>query len=157
MARIARVMGMKVITYSRTVREEGKALAEYVSLDELFERSDVISLHCPLFPETKGIINADNIAKMKDGVIILNTSRGPLINEQDLADALKSGKVYAAGMDVVSVEPMQADNPLLSAPNCFITPHMAWMTKEARIRLIDIAVNNLRAFLDGKPINNVAG
>ncbi len=156
-ARIARAMGMNVITYSRTVREEGKALAEYVSLDELFERSDVISLHCPLFPETKGIINADNIAKMKDGVIILNTSRGPLINEQDLADALKSGKVYAAGMDVVSVEPMQADNPLLSAPNCFITPHMAWMTKEARIRLIDIAVNNLRAFLDGKPINNVAG
>ena len=117
----------------------------------------MISLHCPLFPETKGIINADNIAKMKDGVIILNTSRGPLINEQDLADALKSGKVYAAGMDVVSIEPMQADNPLLSAPNCFITPHMAWMTKEARIRLIDIAVNNLRAFLDGKPINNVAG
>ena len=156
-ARIARAMGMNVITYSRTVREEGKALAEYVSLDELFERSDVISLHCPLFPETKGIINADNIAKMKDGVIILNTSRGPLINEQDLADALKSGKVYAAGMDVVSVEPMQADNPLLSAPNCFITPHMAWMTKEARIRLIDIAVNNLRTFLDGKPINNVAG
>ena len=153
----ARALGMKVLAYSRSVREEGKALADYVSLDELLAKSDVISLHCPLFPETKGIISKDSIAKMKDGVIILNTSRGPLINEQDLADALKSGKVYAAGMDVVSVEPMQADNPLLSAPNCFITPHMAWMTKEARIRLIDIAVNNLRAFLDGKPINNVAG
>ena len=156
-ARIARAMGMNVITHSRTVREEGKAPAEYVSLDELFARADVISLHCPLFPETKNIINADNIAKMKDGVIILNTSRGPLINEADLAAALKSGKVYAAGVDVVSEEPMRADNPLLTAPNCFITPHMAWMPTEARTRLIDIAVNNLRAFISGNPINNVAG
>lgn len=155
-ARIAKAMGMNVIAYSRSVREEGKKLADYVSIDELFARSDVISLHCPLFPETQGIINADNIAKMKDGVIILNTSRGPLINEQDLADALESGKVYAAGVDVVSVEPMQAENPLLSAPNCFITPHMAWMTTEARMRLIDIAVNNVRAYVQGKPINNVA-
>ena len=156
-ARIARAMGMNVITHSRTVREEGKALAEYVSLDELFARADVISLHCPLFPETKNIINADNITKMKDGVIILNTSRGPLINEADLAAALKSGKVYAAGVDVVSEEPMRADNPLLTAPNCFITPHMAWMPTEARSRLIDIAVNNLRAYISGNPINNVAG
>ena len=156
-ARIARAFGMNVITYSRSVREEGKLLAEYVSLDELFAQSDVISLHCPLFPETKGIINSQNIAKMKDGVIILNTSRGPVINEADLAEALKSGKVYAAGMDVVSVEPMQADNPLLSAPNCFITPHMAWMSTEARTRLIGIAENNIRAFLAGSPINNVAG
>ena len=156
-ARIARAMGMNVITHSRSVREEGKALAEYVSLDELFARADVISLHCPLFPETKNIINAGNIAKMKDGVIILNTSRGPLINEADLAAALKSGKVYAAGVDVVSEEPMRADNPLLTAPNCFITPHMAWMPTEARTRLINIAVNNLRAFISGDPINNVAG
>ena len=111
----------------------------------------------PDFPETKDLINAENIAKMKDGVIILNTSRGPLINETDLAAALKSGKVYAAGVDVVSEEPMQADNPLLTAPNCFITPHMAWMPTAARKRLIDIAVNNLRAFLSGSPINNVAG
>ena len=154
---IARAFGMDVITYSRSVREEGKILADYVSLDALFARSDVISLHCPLFPETKGLINAENIAKMKDGVIILNTSRGPVINEADLTEALKSGKVYAAGMDVVSVEPMQADNPLLSAPNCFITPHMAWMSTEARTRLIDIAVNNIRAYLAGAPINNVAG
>ena len=155
--RIARAFGMNVITYSRTVREEGKALADYVPLDELFSRSDVISLHCPLFPETKGIINAESIAKMKDGVIILNTSRGPLINEKDLANALTAGKVYAAGVDVVSEEPMRADNPLLSAPRCFITPHMAWMPTEARRRLIDIAVNNVRAFLAGSPINNVAG
>ena len=116
----------------------------------------MISLHCPLFPETKGIINAESIAKMKDGVIILNTSRGPLINEKDLADALSSGKVYAAAMDVVSEEPMRADNPLLGAPRCIITPHMAWMPTEARIRLINIAVNNVRAFLGGAPINNVA-
>ena len=153
---IARAFGMNVIAYSRTVREEGKALADYVTLDELLSRADVISLHCPLFPETKEIINAGNIAKMKDGVIILNTGRGPLINEADLADALKTGKVYAAGVDVVSEEPMRADNPLLSAPNCIITPHMAWMPTEARIRLINIAVNNVRAFLSGQPINNVA-
>lgn len=156
-ARIAKAMGMNILAHSRSVREEGKALAEYVPLDELLAKSDVISLHCPLFPETKGIINAENIAKMKDGVIILNTSRGPLINEADLAEALKSGKVYAAGVDVVSIEPMQADNPLLSAPNCFITPHMAWMSTEARTRLIDIAVNNIRAYLAGAPVNNVAG
>ena len=155
-AGIACALGMNVIAYSRTVREEGKALADYVTLDELLSRADVISLHCPLFPETKEIINAGNIAKMKDGVIILNTGRGPLINEADLADALKTGKVYAAGVDVVSEEPMRADNPLLSAPNCIITPHMAWMPTEARIRLINIAVNNVRAFLSGQPINNVA-
>ena len=154
-ARIARAMGMNVLACSRSVREEGKALANYVSLDELLAKSDVISLHCPLFPETKNIINKTNITKMKDGVIILNTSRGPLINEVDLASALQSGKVYAAGVDVVSEEPIREDNPLLSAPNCFITPHMAWMPTEARTRLIDIAVNNVRAFLNGKPINNV--
>ena len=154
-ARIGRAFGMKVLAYSRSVREEAKALGTYVTLDELLAESDVISLHCPLFPETKGIIRKENIEKMKDGVIILNTSRGPLINEQDLTDALRSGKVYAAGMDVVSEEPMRADNPLLQAPNCFITPHMAWMPTEARIRLINIAVNNIRAFLAGEPVNSV--
>ena len=154
-ARIARAFGMKVIAYSRTVREEGKALADYVTLDELLAQSDVITLHCPLFPETKGIINKESIAKMKDGVILLNTSRGPLVNEADLADALRSGKVYAAGVDVVSEEPMREDNPLLTAPECFITPHMAWMSKEARTRLIDIAVNNVRQFLAGTPVNVV--
>ncbi len=155
-ARIAKALGMNVIAYSRSVREEGKALADYVTLDELLAKSDVISLHCPLFPETKGIINKDTIAKMKDGVIILNTSRGPMINEQDLADALRSGKVYAAGVDVVSSEPIAADNPLLSAPNCSFTPHLAWMTTAARTRLLGIATENIRAFLAGAPINNVA-
>ena len=154
-ARIAKAFGMKVIAYSRTVREEGKALADYVTLDELLARSDVITLHCPLFPETKGIINKESIAKMKDGVILLNTSRGPLVNEADLAEALRSGKVYAAGIDVVSEEPMREDNPLLTAPECFITPHMAWMSKEARTRLIDIAVNNIRQWMNGTAINVV--
>lgn len=154
-AKIARALGMNVIAYSRSVREEGKALAEYVTLDELLKTADVISLHCPLFPETKGIICKESIAKMKDGVIILNTSRGPLINEADLAEALRSGKVYAAGMDVVSEEPMRDDNPLLTAPDCFITPHMAWMPTEARSRLIDIAVSNVRAWISGSPINDV--
>ena len=154
-ARIAKAFGMKVIAYSRTVREEGKALADYVTLDELLARSDVITLHCPLFPETKGIINKESIAKMKDGVILLNTSRGPLVNEADLAEALCSGKVYAAGIDVVSEEPMREDNPLLTAPECFITPHMAWMSKEARTRLIDIAVNNIRQWMNGTAINVV--
>ncbi len=154
-ARIAKAFGMKVIAYSRTVREEGKALADYVTLDELLARSDVITLHCPLFPETKGIINKESIAKMKDGVILLNTSRGPLVNEADLAEALRSGKVYAAGIDVVSEEPMREDNPLLTAPECFITPHMAWMSKEARTRLIDIAVNNIRQWTNGTAINVV--
>ncbi len=154
-ARIAKAFGMKVIAYSRTVREEGKALADYVTLDELLARSDVITLHCPLFPETKGLINKESIAKMKDGVILLNTSRGPLVNEADLAEALRSGKVYAAGIDVVSEEPMREDNPLLTAPECFITPHMAWMSKEARTRLIDIAVNNIRQWMNGTAINVV--
>ena len=154
-ARIAKAFGMQVIACSRTVREEGKALAEYVTLDELLSRSDVISLHCPLFPETKGIINKESIAKMKDGVILLNTSRGPLVNEADLAEALRSGKVYAAGVDVVSEEPMREDNPLLTAPECFITPHMAWMSKEARTRLIGIAVNNVRAWQAGEAVNVV--
>ena len=154
-ARIAKAFGMKVIAYSRTVREEGKALADYVTLDELLARSDVITLHCPLFPETKGLINKESIAKMKDGVILLNTSRGPLVNEADLAEALRSGKVYAAGIDVVSEEPMREDNPLLTAPECFITPHMAWMSKEARTRLIDIAVNNIRQWINGTAINVV--
>lgn len=155
-ARIAKAFGMNVLAYSRSVREEAKDLGTYVSLDELLAKSDVISLHCPLFPETKGIINSANIAKMKDGVIIINTSRGPLINEQDLADALRSGKVYSAGVDVVSEEPMKDDNPLMDAPRCIITPHMAWMPTEARIRLINIAVGNVKAFVESKPINQVA-
>ncbi len=147
---IAKAFGMEVIAYDAFVQAE-----ESVSLDELFARSDVISLHCPLFPETEGIINSASIAKMKDGVIIINTSRGPLIVEQDLADALNSDKVYAAAVDVVSAEPIKADNPLLKAKNCIITPHIAWAPRESRQRLMDIAVENLRSFLAGNPVNVV--
>lgn len=151
--RIAHALGMNVVVYDHHKKEH--PYAEYVNLDELFARSDVIALHCPLFPETREIINKDNIAKMKKGVIIINNSRGPLINEEDLAEALKSGDVYAAGLDVVSSEPIAADNPLLNAPNCIITPHISWAPKESRKRLMDIAVDNLKAFLDGDPINVV--
>ena len=127
----------------------------YGSLDEVFANSDVIALHCPLFPETEGIINKDSIGKMKDGVMIINNSRGPLIVEDDLRDALNSGKVGAAAVDVVSVEPIRMDNPLLSARNCIITPHIAWAPKESRQRLMDIAVGNLKAFRDGIMMNVV--
>jgi glycerate dehydrogenase len=153
--RIAKALNMKVIAHDSQITDSGKAIADYVSLDELFARSDVIALHCPLFPSTQGIINKNTIAKMKDGVIIINNSRGPLVVEQDLADALNSGKVYAAGLDVVSTEPIKEDNPLLKAKNCVITPHISWAPKESRQRLMDIAVNNLRAFIDGKPLNVV--
>lgn len=152
---IAKAMGMRVIASDSHPNDAGRAIAEYVDLDTLLKTSDVISLHCPLFPETEGIINKDNIAKMKDGVIILNNSRGPLIVEHDLADALNSGKVYAAGLDVVSNEPIHGDNPLLKAKNCIITPHISWAPKESRQRLMDIAVNNLAQFLKGTPANVV--
>ncbi len=115
----------------------------------------MIFLHCPLFPETEGIINKDTIAKMKDGVILINNSRGPLIVEQDLAEALNTGKVYAAGLDVVSSEPIRGDNPLLNAKNCLITPHISWAPKESRERLMNIATENLRAFLEKTPVNVV--
>lgn len=151
--RIAHALGMNVLAFDSHSKEH--AYAKYVTLDELFSQSDVIALHCPLFPETKEIINKENISKMKKGVIIINNSRGMLINEKDLAEALKSGDVYAAGLDVVSSEPIATDNPLLNAPNCIITPHISWAPKESRKRLMDIAVNNLKAFLDGDPINVV--
>lgn len=153
--RIARALGMRVLAYDSRPSDAGRAIAEYVPLDELLANSDVISLHCPLFPETEGIVNKANIARMKDGVILLNNSRGPLVVEQDLSDALNSGKVYAAGLDVVSTEPIRSDNPLLKAKNCFITPHISWAPRESRQRLMDIAVENLRAFLAGAPVNVV--
>ena len=153
--RIARALGMNVIATDSHMDEEGAKIAAYVSQDELFAASDVIALHCPLLPSREGIINRENIAKMKDGVILLNNSRGPLVVEADLAEALKSGKVYAAGLDVVSVEPLRGDNPLLDAPNCFITPHISWASLASRKRLMDIAVNNLAEFLKGTPINVV--
>ena len=153
--RIAKALGMRIIACSRSQCDEGREIGEYVELDRLLAESDVISLHCPLFPETTGIINEAAIAKMKEGVIILNTSRGPLIDEQALADALCSGKVRGAAVDVVSREPILPDNPLLSAPNCIITPHMAWAQGEARQRIIDITAENIGAFLAGKPRNVV--
>ena len=154
-ARIARALCMEVIANDIVETEDGAKYAKYVSKDELYARSDVISLHTPLFPETTGMINKETISKMKDGVIILNNARGPLIDQQDLADALNSGKVYAAGLDVVATEPIKGDNPLLKAKNCFITPHISWAPRESRGRLMDIAVNNLKGFLEGKPVNVV--
>jgi len=153
--KIAKALGMKVIACDSVPDEQGKEIAEYVDLDTLLSSSDVISLHCPLFPETEGIICKETIAKMKDGVILLNNSRGPLLNEQDVADALNSGKIYAAGLDVVSIEPIREDNPLLKAENCFITPHISWAPKEARARIMETTVANVKAYLDGSPVNVV--
>ncbi len=154
-ARMAKAFGMNILAAGSRPTDEGRAIAEYVEMDELFAKSDVISLHCPLFPNTKGIICKENIDKMKDGVIVLNSSRGPLVVEQDLADALRSGKVKAAAVDVVSAEPMTNDNPLLTAPNCIITPHIAWAPKEARQRIMNTTAQNIEAFLNGDPINVV--
>ena len=154
-ARIAAALGMRVLAYDQHENEFGKQFGEYVTLERLLAESDVISMHCPLFPETEGMINRQTIAQMKDGVIFINTSRGQLVNEQDLADALNSGKIYAAGLDVVYTEPIQVNNPLLKARNCQITPHIAWAPKESRRRLMDIAVDNLRQFAAGTPVNTV--
>lgn len=155
-ARIAQALGMKVLAYD--TYQNPQLVSEtctYASLDQVFASSDVIALHCPLFPETEGIINKDTIGKMKDGVMIINNSRGPLIVESDLRDALNSEKVAGAAVDVVSAEPISMDNPLLDAANCIITPHIAWAPKESRQRLMDLAVENLHAFLSGAPQNVV--
>lgn len=152
-AKLAEAFGMKVLVHSRTARPE--LGYEFTDLDTLLSQSDVVSLHCPLFPETEGLIRKETIAKMKDGAILINTGRGPLIDEADVAEALKSGKLYAAGMDVVSKEPIAPENPLLKAPNCFITPHIAWATKEARQRLLAVSAENLRQFVKGTPQNVV--
>ncbi len=157
-AKIAQALGMEVLAYnpSPVAKEYLEGRARQVSFEELLEGSDVISLHCPLLPETQGIINKDTINRMKDGVLIINDSRGPLIVEEDLRDALISGKVAGAAVDVVSKEPIAMDNPLLTAPNMIITPHIAWAPKEARQRLMNFAVDNLKAFLMGNPINVVS-
>ena len=158
-ARIAQALGMKILANNGSNKISSDKLGEnikQVSLDELFANSDVISLHCPLTADTEGIINKDTISKMKDGVLIINDSRGPLIVEEDLRDALVSGKVAGAAVDVVSTEPIQMDNPLLDAPNVIITPHIAWAPKEARQRLMGICVENLKAFLAKKPINVIS-
>ena len=155
-AEIAKALGMRVIAYDARETEAAHALGvEYVTLDELFAQSDVLGLQMPLFPFNTGIINKENIAKMKDGVIIINNSRGQMVVEQDLADALNSGKVAGAGLDVVSTEPIRGDNPLLKAKNCIITPHMSWGAKESRQRIMNTTVENVKAYLDGAPINVV--
>ena len=154
-ARILAAMNVRVLAYSRSERAEGRALADYVTLDTLFQKSDFIFLHCPLTAETDGLINAANIAKMKDGVIIVNNGRGQLIVEEDLAAALTCGKVGYAAVDVASTEPIAAENPLLHAPNCIITPHISWATKEARERIMQMTADNVRAFMEGKPTNVV--
>ena len=154
-AKILGAMNVKVIAYDAFQSEAGKQVAEYVELDELLAKSDFIFLHCPLFPSTQGIINKENIAKMKDGVILINNSRGPLVVEQDLADALNCGKIAAAAVDVVSTEPIKADNVLLTAKNCIITPHISWATKEARERIMQTTADNIKSFIAGNPENVV--
>jgi glycerate dehydrogenase len=155
-AKIAQAFGLNILVYDTNQHKElENDSLKYVELDELLSKSDIVSLHCPLFDSTKGIINKDNIAKMKHGVMIINTSRGPLVVEEDLRVALASGKVAGAAVDVVSSEPIAADNPLLKAKNCIITPHIAWAPKESRIRLMNIAVKNLAAFINRTPINIV--
>lgn len=154
-AKLANAFGMNVIAYSRTQSPQGREIADYVDLDTLYATSDFISLHCPLFPETTKMINSAAIAKMKDGAILINTSRGGLLDEQAVADALISGKLSAAAVDVLSQEPMLESNPLFTAPNCIITPHMAWAPTESRQRLLDTVVENIRCFLNGTPQNVV--
>ena len=154
-ARVLRAMNVRVLAYSRSERAEGRALADYVPLDELIGSSDFIFLHCPLTPETEGLINAARISQMKDGVIIVNNGRGQLIVESDLAAALVCGKVGCAAVDVASSEPIRADNPLLHAPNCIITPHISWATKEARERIMQTTADNVKSFMDGKPAHVV--
>ena len=153
--KLAAAFGMKVITYNRSESEEGRKIADYVDLDTLFTQSDIISLHCPLFPETEKIINAANIAKMKDGAMLVNTARGGLVDEEALVEALQSCKLRYAAVDVVSQEPMRADNPLLKTRKCIITPHIAWAPVESRQRLMDCVEENIRCYLSGHPQNVV--
>lgn len=154
---IAKALGMHVLAYDVAPTEEGKKIAAYVDPDTLFAHSDVITLHCNLTADNIGLINRESIAKMKDGVILINNARGQLIAEQDLADALNSGKVAAAALDVVSTEPIRPDNPLLSAKNCILTPHISWASAESRRRIMDCTEQNIKAFLSGTPIHVVNG
>lgn len=153
--KIAKSLGMKVITCGSKETEEGKSIGEYVTMEELLKKSDVIALHCPLTEDTKEIINKDSISKMKDGVIILNTARGGLINEKDFREALDCGKIYAAGVDTISKEPMEEKSELLGAKNLLITPHIAWASVDTRKRLLSIAIDNVDAFINNKPKNVV--
>jgi glycerate dehydrogenase len=155
-ADVAAAFGMNVLASSRTQTDQSsRKNFRWTTIDHLLEEADVVSLHCPLTPETKGLINQNKLARMKRSSFLLNTSRGPLLIEQDLADALNSDVIAGAGLDVLSMEPPSANNPLLHAKNCIVTPHIAWATKEARTRLMNMVVNNVAAFLNGKPVNIV--
>lgn len=154
-ARLASALGMRVLAYDLYPTDAGREVATYVDLDTLLARSDVIAVHMPLTDASRGLICRENIEKMKDGIILINNSRGPIVVEQDLADALNRGKVAAAGLDVVSTEPIRADNPLLRAKNCLITPHISWAPRESRQRILDCTVENIRAFVAGAPVNVV--
>lgn len=152
-ASLAKAFGLRVLAYDRNPSDQAEA--EFVSLEELFAQSDILTLHCPLFPETQELIREENIRKMKPGVLLINTSRGGLVREQDLARALKDGRIAGAALDVVSTEPIAPDNPLLGLDNCIITPHIAWAPRESRERLMKIAADNLAAFLAGHACNVV--
>lgn len=152
--KLAKAFGMRIIAYNRSQCDEGREIGEYVDLDTLFAQSDILSLHCPLFPETEKIINEENIAKMKDGAMLINTSRGGLLDEAAVAQALNCGKLRGVAVDVVSQEPMASGNPLLNS-RCIITPHIAWAPVESRQRLLDCVVENIRCFINGTPQNVV--
>lgn len=154
-ARVARAFGMDVIAYSRRLKNEGDENARFEEIDKIFETADVVSLHCPLTKETEKIVNRERISLMKSTAFLINTGRGGLVDEQALAEALNHGRIAGAAVDVLSTEPPQPSNPLLTAKNCIITPHIGWATKSARERLMKIVVNNIRAFLNGTPVNVV--
>ncbi len=154
-ARIAKAFGMRVLASGSKPNAEGEALAEYVPLEKLLAQADVVTLHCPLLPQTEELINQATIAQMKDGAILLNTARGGLVCEKDLAEALQAGKIKAAAVDVVSKEPIKENNPLLQLENCFITPHIAWVSHDARKRLLEVVESNIKAYLNGQPENKV--
>jgi len=153
--KIANAFGMNVIAYNRSQCEEGIAIGSYVNLEELLAKADIISLHCPLTHENTGMINAETIGKMKDGAILINTARGPLVDEAAVTAALESGKLRGFACDVISAEPMKENNPLKTAPNCIVTPHMAWAPIESRMRIQDCTERSIQAFLEGMPINTV--
>jgi glycerate dehydrogenase len=155
-ADIATVFGMNIIGNDKFQTDQShRKNFRWADVNQLLEQSDVVSIHCPLFPETKGLINKEKLRMMKKSAFLLNTSRGPVIVDEDLAEALNNGTIAGAGIDVLSVEPPSKDNPLFAAKNCIITPHIAWATKEARTRLMDIAINNLLAYINGNPMNVV--
>ena len=154
-AKIAGALGMRVIAYDPYPSDAGRAEAEYVEFDALLAQADAICIHMPLVPFSEGLINKENIAKMKDGVLLVNNSRGQIVVEKDLADALNAGKVGGAALDVVSTEPIRGDNPLLTAKNCIITPHISWAPIESRERIMQTSAQNLKSFLDGSPVNVV--